>query len=582
MANKTLQLKIGNTTYRSSVDNTLTNEDLNNVKLPGLYNAGGSNSVTNKPSGVDHFGLLVIHRASGAYYIQIIYNDSKSFRRFCVNGTWGNWTEDKLTDTTYTSLKNPCALTLKINSGGGTAYDGSSPITYDITKTALGMNKVDNTADVDKSVKHAKTADTATTATTLGSATIGSDSCGVYWHNGKPVKMNATVGNQTTPIYFLNGTATACSLTKASVGLSVVDNTMDAKKEVATALAVRSSGTVAANTSTTSYSSGLRFHAAHNNGYPANYGNCITLTGSGDGELFCGWSGEENSSNHKTSAARLYYRNKRDTGTAVWSDWSTIAFTSDIPSSIAWGSVTEKPSTFPPASHSHSYLPLSGGNLSGDISFAAIGDTGKSAGLSWSGSTDGAGIYYQVTAADQGNLVLNLTDDDNCYLRIAKNGSFTAYVTPNGAAYFSSVYNAVYNDYAEFFPRGEATEPGDIVALDLTSDHESYIKATATSKIVAGVHSDEYAMLIGGDKVDDGSYVEKNLEKYIPVSLCGRVYCKCVGKIHRGDTIVVSDIPGVGRAKLPNDYVENTQIVGYAVDEDMNEEIRRVRIRVKG
>ena len=232
MANKTLQLKIGNTTYRSSVDNTLTNEDLNNVTLPGLYNAGGSNSVTNKPSGIDHFGLLVIHRASGSYYIQIIYNDSKSYRRFCTNGTWSNWTEDKLTDTTYTSLKNPYALTLKFNSGIGTTYDGSSAVTYDITKTALGMNKVDNTADVDKSVKHAKTADSATTATTLGSATIGSNSCGIYLNAGKPVKMNATVGDAHSPIYFLNGTATACSLTKASVGLSVVDNTMDSKKTV--------------------------------------------------------------------------------------------------------------------------------------------------------------------------------------------------------------------------------------------------------------------------------------------------------------------------------------------------------------
>ena len=168
MANKTLQLKIGNTTYRSSVDNTLTNEDLNNVILPGLYNAGGGNSVTNKPSGIEHFGLLVIHRAVGRFYIQIIYNDSKSYRRFCTNGTWSNWTEDKLTDTTYTSLKNPYALTLKFNSGAGTTYDGSSAVTYNITKTALGMNKVDNTADVDKSVKYA--------------ASAGA----VAWANGKP------------------------------------------------------------------------------------------------------------------------------------------------------------------------------------------------------------------------------------------------------------------------------------------------------------------------------------------------------------------------------------------------------------
>ena len=248
----------------------------------------------------------------------------------------------------------------------------------------------------------------------------------------------------------------------------------------------------------------------------------------------------------------------------------------------AFGSiVTKSAGDYAAVSHSHPYLPLSGGTLSGGIIFAPIGDTGKSAGLTWTGSTDGAGIYYQTTAADQGNLVLNLTDDDNCYLRIAKNGAFTAYVTPNGAAYFSSVYNAVYNDYAEFFPRGEATEPGDIVALDLTSDHESYIKATATSKIVAGVHSDEYAMLIGGDKVDDGSYVEKNLVNYIPVSLAGRVMCKVTGPVHRGDTIVVSDIPGVGIA-TDDENIPHKRVVGYVVEDDDRTDIRRVKIRVKG
>lgn len=629
MANKTLQLKIGNTTYRSSVDNTLTNEDLNNVTLPGLYNAGGSNSVTNKPSGIDHFGLLVIHRASGSYYIQIIYNDSKSYRRFCTNGTWSNWTEDKLTDTTYTSLKNPYALTLKFNSGIGTTYDGSSAVTYDITKTALGMNKVDNTADVDKNVKHAKTADSATTATTLGSATIGSNSCGIYLNVGKPVKMNATVGDAHTPIYFLNGTATACSLTKASVGLSAVDNTADANKSVKSATKLQ---TYRSGNSTSTYGDEYPLYARwEDNGSTVkltcdNYTvktDYATAAGSANSVSWGNVSGKPStftpashthtksqitdfpsslknpnsltiqtngtvSATYDGSVAKTVNITKSSIGlgsvdnTADSAKSVKYATTAGSANAVAWGNVSGKPSTFPPSDHSHSYLPLSGGTISGNIAFSDIGDTGKSAGLSWSGSTDGASIYYQTTAADQGNLVLNLTDDDNCYLRIAKNGSFTAYVTPNGAAYFSAVYNAVYNDYAEFFPRGEATEPGDIVALDLTADHESYIKATETSKIVAGVHSDEYAMLIGGDKVDDGNYVEKNIEKYIPVSLCGRVYCKCIGKIHRGDTIVVSEIPGIGRAKLPNDYVENTQIVGYAVDEDMNEEIRRVRIRVKG
>ena len=162
-------------------------------------------------------------------------------------------------------------------------------------------------------------------------------------------------------------------------------------------------------------------------------------------------------------------------------------------------------------------------------------------------------------------------------------GSSSYYVDTSGVANFSKCYGAVYNDYAEFFPRGEETEPGDIIALDENNKEEKYIKATNKSSIIAGVHSDEYAMLIGGEAVSIGEdYISKNIKKYIPVSLCGRVYCKCIGEIHRGDTIIVSDISGVGKAKLHDEIVENTQIVGYAVDEDLNTDIRRVRIRVRG
>lgn len=85
----------------------LTNENLNDVKTPGFYSSGGSNTVTNKPSDVDHFGLIVIHRATGNYYTQIIYTDSAAYRRHCVNGTWGGWVQDKLTDTnTWRGIQN--------------------------------------------------------------------------------------------------------------------------------------------------------------------------------------------------------------------------------------------------------------------------------------------------------------------------------------------------------------------------------------------------------------------------------------------------------------------------------------------
>ena len=84
------------------------------------------------------------------------------------------------------------------------------------------------------------------------------------------------------------------------------------------------------------------------------------------------------------------------------------------------------------------------------------------------------------------------------------------YVTSAGDAHFKSlavsgdisaqrVYDAVYNDYAELMPRGEQTEPGDIIALDTGSQTERYIKATNLSGRIAGIHTDEYAMLIGGN-----------------------------------------------------------------------------------
>ena len=262
----------------------------------------------------------------------------------------------------------------------------------------------------------------------------------------------------------------------------------------------------------------------------------------------------------------------------------------------AFGSiVTKNAGDYAAVSHSHAYLPLSGGTMSGQIR-----STNK--GSSWISSRDQSivkasapnkdsynPVVSQYTAVGEwsiGNLygeeslTFSYTTDANYNSK--NNANMRVTIDNSGGAHFNAVYNAVYNDYAEFFPRGEATEPGDIVALDLSSDHESYIKATATSKIVAGVHSDEYAMLIGGDKAGDGEdYVKKNLVNYIPVSLAGRVMCKVTGPVHRGDTIIVSDIPGVGIA-TDDENIPHKRVVGYVVEDDDRTDIRRVKIRVKG
>ena len=72
--------------------------------------------------------------------------------------------------------------------------------------------------------------------------------------------------------------------------------------------------------------------------------------------------------------------------------------------------------------HTHSYLPLSGGTLTGDLKFSTIagwptpsGETYPidSDGISWSGSSDSAKIFYRVTGSDHGNLVFQTGDDTN-------------------------------------------------------------------------------------------------------------------------------------------------------------------------
>lgn len=165
----------------------------------------------------------------------------------------------------------------------------------------------------------------------------------------------------------------------------------------------------------------------------------------------------------------------------------------------------------------------------------------------------------------------------------ARNGN----VNCKGNVRAARVYNAVYNDYAEYFPRGEETEPGDLIQLDVSSDDEKYILARET-KYVIGVHSDEYGHIIGGEresKENNLSLDEYNLKYFIPVGLCGRCKVKIKGSIYKGDKIVLSSIPGVGRAYNKEidsieDYINS---IGIAVENQPinDDKIRLVRVKLK-
>lgn len=71
---------------------TLTSQDLNDYKTPGtFFCAGGGNTCTNKPSGIDNFGMYVIQSASG-WYTQILYgSDDDMYTRRWASNRWTGW-----------------------------------------------------------------------------------------------------------------------------------------------------------------------------------------------------------------------------------------------------------------------------------------------------------------------------------------------------------------------------------------------------------------------------------------------------------------------------------------------------------
>lgn len=139
-----------------------------------------------------------------------------------------------------------------------------------------------------------------------------------------------------------------------------------------------------------------------------------------------------------------------------------------------------------------------------------------------------------------------------------------------------SITNAVWNDYAERFEKSVdlETEPGDIIALDKSTETEMYKLAEEGDSNIVGVHSDEYGMLIGG-VADDEEY---NKEHFIPVGMIGRVRTKVIGPIHKGDRIVPSNIPGVGRIFENGDNM--FAIVGFATETNLDPNIKKVRTKI--
>ena len=117
----------------------LTNQDLNDYHSGvNFYYGSGGNTCTNKPSGIDNFGMFVFQSAGG-WYTQMLYgSDDDLYMRRWVNDSWTSWSK------VYTTTNKPTASEI------GAAASNHAHSQYvetlsdlGITATAAELNKLD-------------------------------------------------------------------------------------------------------------------------------------------------------------------------------------------------------------------------------------------------------------------------------------------------------------------------------------------------------------------------------------------------------------------------------------------------------
>lgn len=103
----------------------LTNQNLNSYnteKQCGYYYAPGGNTVSNKPSGVEYFGMWMMHTASDVF-AQILYDNSgKIWTRSysTANSAWSTWTALVRTTDTIAKATNATNATNAANATNAT------------------------------------------------------------------------------------------------------------------------------------------------------------------------------------------------------------------------------------------------------------------------------------------------------------------------------------------------------------------------------------------------------------------------------------------------------------------------------
>lgn len=148
--------------------------------------------------------------------------------------------------------------------------------------------------------------------------------------------------------------------------------------------------------------------------------------------------------------------------------------------------------------HASLDLPLAGGTMTGDISFATIaswptasGETYpiKSKGLKWSGSSDNASIYYVVEASDKGALYLDMGDDVGSAIKFAMGGTVHTVFESNGNIYPATTNKGSLGTSSNKFASVYATNFYGIIDKAYGDESGNNIQASYGAKLQAHTHN---------------------------------------------------------------------------------------------
>lgn len=142
-------------------------------------------------------------------------------------------------------------------------------------------------------------------------------------------------------------------------------------------------------------------------------------------------------------------------------------------------------------------------------------------------------------------------------------------VTGNWSLSTGSKLQATYSaDLAEYYTADKKYEPGTVMIFG--GEEETTTSNIKNDTRVAGVVSENPAYTMN-------AHLE-NKENSVCIALQGRVPCKVVGKIYKGDLIVTSGIPGVGTAAAGDAKVGS--VIGKALENYDSDHIGMIEVAV--